>query len=126
MTHNQDLIRFIRFCCVGLCNTLIHVCLVLFLVEILLLAPPIANVTAFFIANMTSYFLNSSWTFRKKLSIGMYLKFFTVSLIGLIVSWSCVWTTEFLGFHYLIGVLMSVFFLVIIGYILNRYFVFAD
>ncbi|MBA2923319.1 GtrA family protein [Pseudomonas sp. P7] len=126
MTQDQDLVRFIRFCCVGVCNTVIHIGLVLLIVELFLLAPPIANVIAFLFANMTSYFFNANWTFQKKRSIKLYFKFFLVSLIGLAISWSAVWLSVYLQAHYLIGVIGSIFLVVIVSYTLNRYFVFKD
>ena len=126
MTQGQDLVKFIRFCCVGACNTAIHIGLVLLQVEVFLLAPPTANVIAFLFANMASYLLNSTWTFQKKTSAKLYLKFFLVSLIGLAISWSAVRLTVYLQLHYLIGVIGSISLVVIVGYALNRHFVFKD
>lgn len=126
MIQGQDLVRFIRFCCVGVCNTAIHIGLVLLQVEVFLLPPPTANVIAFLAANMTSYFLNATWTFQKKTSPKLYFKFFLVGLIGLVISWSAVWITVYLQLHYLIGVIGSIFLVVIVGYTLNRNFVFKD
>ncbi|WP_395598301.1 GtrA family protein [Pseudomonas sp. A1437] len=124
MIRNQQLPRFFRFACVGIGNTTIHLCIVFLLVEQLSIQPPLANAAAFTAANVVSYILNSKWTFQKKTSLTGYSRFFLVSLSGLAISWGCVFASELLGLHYLAGVLMSVFFVTIIGYLLNRHFVF--
>ncbi|WP_371859250.1 GtrA family protein [Pseudomonas sp. AP19] len=113
-----------RFACVGVGNTAIHLCVVFLLVEQLAIQPPLANAAAFAVANIVSYLLNSTWTFQKKTSFAGYSRFFIVSLVGLGISWGCVFSSELLEFHYAAGVLVSVFFVAIIGYLLNRHFVF--
>lgn len=124
MIDTWEFWRFVRFACVGVGNTIIHLLAVASLVEFIGVAPPSANTVAFALANVFSYFVNSAWTFRRKISLGAYARFFMVSLVGLAISWGCVFTTEFLGIHYFIGVLVSVFFVAGIGYLLNRCFVF--
>lgn len=88
------------------------------------MAAPLANVAAFALANIVSYLLNSTWTFRRRRSLAGYARFFMVSLVGLLISWGAVLGTESLGMHYLVGVLLSVFFVAVTGYLLNRQFVF--
>ncbi|WP_405046888.1 GtrA family protein [Pseudomonas sp. BE134] len=124
MIYNQQLHRFLRFACVGIFNTAIHLCIVFLLVEKLSTQPPSANAVAFLVANIASYLLNSTWTFRKRTSFAGYSKFFIVSLVGLMISWGCVFSSELLGLHYVVGVLVSVVFVAIIGYFLNKQFVF--
>lgn len=127
MSSNQKLpkfARFARFACVGVGNTTIHLCIVYLLVEQLYIHPPLANTAAFTAANVVSYLLNSTWTFQKKASLTGYSRFFLVSLSGLAISWGCVFGSELLELHYLTGVLISVLFVSIIGYLLNRHFVF--
>ena len=124
MIESCEFWRFVRFACVGVGNTVIHLFVVTSLVEVIGIAPPPANTAAFALANIFSYFMNSAWTFRRKKTLGGYGRFLTVSLVGLAVSWSCVFTAELLDFHYLIGVVASVFFVASIGYVLNRCFVF--
>ncbi|OEC63351.1 hypothetical protein A7D21_29110 [Pseudomonas sp. AP19] len=124
MINNLHFPRFVRFACVGVGNTAIHLCVVFLLVEQLAIQPPLANAAAFAVANIVSYLLNSTWTFQKKTSFAGYSRFFIVSLVGLGISWGCVFSSELLEFHYAAGVLVSVFFVAIIGYLLNRHFVF--
>jgi putative flippase GtrA len=124
MISNQQLPRFVRFACVGIGNTIIHICIVFLLVEQLSIQPPLGNAAAFAAANIVSYLLNSKWTFEKKTSFTRYARFLLVSSSGLAISWGCVFGSELLGLHYLAGVLISVFFVAIIGYLLNRHFVF--
>lgn len=126
MISDRQLPRFVRFACVGIGNTTIHICIVFLLVEQLSIQPPPANAAAFTAANIISYLLNSKWTFQKKASLTGYSRFFLVSLSGLAISWACVFGSELLGLHYLAGVLMSVFFVATIGFLLNRHFVFNN
>lgn len=116
--------RFVRFCCVGLGNTGVHLGVVLMLVEWGGVAPPLANALAFACANMVSYALNARWTFRHRASVAQYLKFFAVSLVGLGISWASVLMALRWQAHYVVGVLVSVVLVALVGYALNRYFVF--
>jgi putative flippase GtrA len=126
LSNSGEFWRFVRFACVGVGNTAIHVCAVTLLVEIIGIAPPPANALAFALANLSSYFLNAAWTFRRQKTLRGYARFVLVGLVGLVISWGCVVSTEALGIHYLVGVLGSVFFVASIGYLLNRKFVFND
>ncbi len=124
MSNTWEFWRFVRFACVGVGNTVIHLCAITLLIEIIGISPPPANAVAFSLANISSYYLNSAWTFRRKKTLRGYTRFFLIGLVGLAVSWGCVLITELLGIHYLFGVLASVLFLASIGYFLNREFVF--
>jgi putative flippase GtrA len=115
---------FTKFACVGVGNTAIHICIVFLLVEQLVVQPPFANAVAFAAANIVSYLLNSTWTFQQKASLVGYYRFIAVSLVGLSISWVCVVISQSIGMHYMVGVLVSVVFVAVIGFFLNRHFVF--
>jgi putative flippase GtrA len=126
MDINGDFMRFVRFAMVGLLNTGIHIAAVYLLVEYLAVEPPLANAIAFLCANVFSYFMNSIWTFRARRELKVYLKFLTVSIVGLTISWTCVYCTRFLGINYMYGVVCSVFAVAVASYWLNSRFVFVE
>ena len=81
---------FAKFGSVGVLSTITD--FVLFTIALFAgIAPLVANVISFVIANVQSYALNSRFTFRAArkgapLSVFSYLKFFTVHLPGLGIS----------------------------------------
>ncbi len=125
MTDNGDLKKFIKFATVGLLNTGIHIAVVYLLVEQLGIEPPTANATAFLCANVFSYFMNSAWTFGVRKELLVYLKFLTVSAIGLAISWTCVYGVRLLDINYMYGVVSSVFLVAVASFWLNNRFVFV-
>lgn len=82
--------RILRFGGVGIANTVTDFALFWVLI-VGGLAPVLANVAAFFIANLQSYFVNARVTFRvggrpAAVSAAGYLKFMTAHLMSLAVS----------------------------------------
>ncbi|OCX21833.1 GtrA family protein [Pseudomonas graminis] len=126
MTANGDLHKFIKFAMVGLLNTGIHIAAVYLLVEQAAVEPPLANAIAFLCANAFSYLMNSMWTFKARKELKVYLKFLTVSTVGLAISWTCVYCTRFFDINYMYGVVASVFVVAIASYWLNSRFVFVE
>ena len=126
MTVNNDLWKFIKFAMVGLLNTGIHIAAVYLLVEQAGVEPPLANAIAFLCANVFSYVLNSMWTFKARRELKVYLKFLTVSTVGLAISWTCVYCTRFFDINYMYGVVASVFVVAVASYWLNSRFVFVE
>ncbi|WP_312916342.1 GtrA family protein [Stutzerimonas kunmingensis] len=124
MIYSEELLRFVRFACVGVANTLVHLVAVVFLVELVSISAPLANAMAFMIANMGSYFLNSGWTFRRGRSLVGYGRFVLISSAGLVISWGFVLASQVLAQHYLVGVVSSVIVVAVVGYLLNKRFVF--
>ena len=122
--HRAELWRFLRFCTVGVANTVLHLMVVYALVELLMFAAPLANALAFVVANLFSFFANSRWTFQQSSDIQRYLRFVAVSCVGLAISWLSVVGAQSMGFHYMLGVVVSVVAVALSGYILNRLFVF--
>lgn len=116
--------RFLRFCMVGVANTLLHMAVVYTLVEEVGMLPRLGNMLAFVVANLFSFFVNSRWTFQQAAGLQRYTKFFLVSLTGLALSWLCVALAEKIGVHYMLGVIASVGAVAVTGYLLNRRFVF--
>ncbi len=126
MAINGDLKKFIKFAMVGLLNTGIRIVAVYLLVERATVEPPLANAIAFLCANVFSYFMNSIWTFQARKELTVYLKFLTVSTVGLAISWTCVYCTRFFDINYMYGVISSVFVVAVASYWLNSRFVFVE
>lgn len=99
--------QFTGFSLIGVINTIIHLVIVIGLVEILLLDPILANALAFICANLFSFWANSRWSFQTALTRQRYIKFLSVSLIGLFISITAIAISETLQWHYLIGVFLS-------------------
>lgn len=123
MPH-RDIGRFVRFCVVGVGNTLVHTAVVVALVEGARCRPTYGNVAAFMVANLVSYLVNSHWTFQASASLKVYGRFLAVSLIGAGISMAAMALALKLHFHYLVGVAASVVAVAVVGYGLNCLFVF--
>lgn len=109
------------FSLIGVINTFIHLVLVTTLVELLMVHPVPANGMAFIGANLFSFWANSRWSFRTVITSQRYLRFLTVSLVGLGVSVVSIAISEALQWHYLIGVLLSFIFLPLVTFLAHRY-----
>jgi putative flippase GtrA len=108
------------FSLIGVVNTLIHLMIVTGLVEFLGISPVPANGLAFICANLFSFWANSRWSFRIIATRQRYLRFFTVSLLGLVISLIAVTISEFLQWHYLVGVFLSFIFLPLITFFAHK------
>jgi len=77
--------RFLKFGIVGVSGTIIDFAITWLMRDVVGLYDLLANAIGFTVAATTNYILNRTWTWRsheKKVGVE-YLKFFTVSLIGL-------------------------------------------
>ncbi|MBQ7062075.1 MAG: GtrA family protein [Bacteroidales bacterium] len=79
------LLRFLRFCVVGASGTAIDFGLTWLCKEVLKIPKFLSNAIGFVVAATSNYILNRIWTWESTNSeVGVeYVKFFTVSLIGL-------------------------------------------
>ena len=79
------LLRFLRFCVVGVSGTAIDFGLTWLCKEIFKIPKFLANAIGFVVAATSNYILNRIWTWEStNEAVGVeYVKFFTVSLIGL-------------------------------------------
>jgi len=108
------------FSLIGVCNTLIHLVMVMGLVELFSVYPVLANGVAFINANLFSFWANSRWSFRAAINRQRYLRFFVVSLLGLTVSLLASMLGEVLHWHYLLGVLLTFIFLPLVTFLAHR------
>lgn len=112
--------QFTGFSVIGVVNTLIHLMIVIGLVEWLSIYPALANGMAFIGANLFSFWANSRWSFRVSATRQRYVRFLTVSLLGLFASVLAIQLSEALQWHYLAGVLLSFVFLPLITFLAHR------
>lgn len=98
--------KIVRFLGIGIINAMIHTILVVFSVEKLGLHPGLSNAIAFSIANIFSYFANRRWNFRGTASLQQYGRFLSVSLLGLTTTILISSVVEWIGWHYLIGLVL--------------------
>jgi putative flippase GtrA len=108
------------FSLIGVCNTLIHLVMVMGLVELFSVYPVLANGVAFINANLFSFWANSRWSFRAAINRQRYIRFFVVSLLGLTVSVLASMLGETLHWHYLLGVLLTFIFLPLVTFLAHR------
>jgi len=99
--------QFTGFSLIGVINTIVHLVIVIGLVEVLLVDPMLANAFAFMCANLFSFWANSRWSFQTALTRRRYMRFLSVSLVGLFISIIAIAVSEALHWHYLIGVFLS-------------------
>lgn len=80
--------QFVKFAMVGTINTATSLSVYLLLTRMASLDPLVANAGAFIVAVTVSFFLNKNWTFRdqQRAFAKQYSRFFSVSLVGLILS----------------------------------------
>jgi len=108
-------IRFIKFCLVGLSGVLVNEGLLWLLTEGLGLFYVFSAAISIETAILTNFTLNEIWTFRDRRSpgiksvLGRGLKFNLVSIGGLGINMTILWTfTEVLGISYLISNLIGI------------------
>lgn len=78
--------RIIRFGVVGVMATGVHVSVAWVIFNWLVRDATIANVTAFVVANVVSFLLQTLWSFSARPSVARFLRFATVSIAGLLTA----------------------------------------
>lgn len=96
--------RAVRFGMTGAFVTGVHFVVAVFFVQYVVQNPPIANGVAFIFATVTSYLINTVWSFSSKLHGQTLFRFGAVSSIGFVLAISVAWAVETLGFGYLTGI----------------------
>lgn len=93
--------QFLVFCLIGVLNTAINFAVVVACVEGFGSNQVTANLLAFFMANIASFFANSLWNFHTPLTLARYRRFLmsSVSVVALILVVSA--EADHFGIHYL-------------------------
>lgn len=117
--------RFLRFCALGGVNTLIHMAVASLQIELLAMRPVLANVGAYLVANLVSFFANARLTFGVAPDIRRYPHFLAVSLFGFAASTTMVALSGWLGIHYLVAIAIGAVISALIGFFMSARLVFA-
>lgn len=122
--------QFIRFCLVGLTNTLIDFSVYLLLTRFFGFWSKhylVANFIAFSTAATWSYFFNKYWTFQDqaKPQAVQFIKFFAVSLIGLCINETILFSlVHFLKLYDLIAKACAIAVVTLWNFSANKYWTF--
>ena len=111
--------RVLRFCATGLIITTLHAFIVWVMVGLFLNSPPLSNGVAFIVATMTSYTINTLWSFSQPLQRHTLYKFICVSIIGFIASVAIAWIAQMFGLNYLLGIVGVVLIVPVLTFVLH-------
>ncbi|KJK01249.1 hypothetical protein UB43_10365 [Pseudomonas sp. 21] len=117
--------RFFIFASIGVMNTLIHGSVLSCLVELWAVPVVMANLVAFMGANLFSYFMNSYLTFRAPISLVLYAKFFSASILALGLTLLIAAVMDHLGFTYWQGMIAIVLLVPALSYFVMKTWAFA-
>ena len=111
----------LRFALSGLLVTGLHVFIATVFIQIVLLAPSLANGVAFLVATIFSYLLNTKWSFSSPLHGRNLFRFCCVSFIGLFLSMTISGAAQHYGLHYGYGIGLVVCILPPVTFLLHNY-----
>lgn len=93
-------VRVFRFGVSGVVATGVHVAIATALISGASASQVKANGVAFVCANVCSYLLNALWSFSAKPGRANFVRFYTVSLLGLAITLAISWCAQTLGVNY--------------------------
>jgi len=89
--------------------------------QYLLPVPSIANGFAFVVATTFSYLVNTIWSFSSPLHGKILVRFCIVSIVGLFLAMLVSGAAEYLGLHYLHGILLVAMIIPPVTFILHNF-----
>lgn len=113
--------RILRFSISGLLVTGLHVLIASTLIQFLLVGPSLANGTAFIAATTFSYVINTKWSFSSSLHGKNMIRFYTVSILGLLLAMTVSGSAEYFGLHYWYGIALVVCIIPPVTFILHYF-----
>lgn len=119
--------RFFNFCIVGVIGTVIDIGLLYCLVEYFYFPVLFATTISFCVAVINNYFLNKYFTFKsiEKNSLKQFIKYFSVSLIGLgINNTSMYFLINYLLCWYIYSKMMTTLVVLFWNFLANKYWTF--
>jgi len=130
MAKKGDLIQFFRFALVGVVATLINLVFLYFFTEFFNIYYMISAIFAFFIADISKYVLNKTWTFYERLRDGFfrtYCKFLLVSLIALGINLFFLYIfTDIVGIYYLYSQVLAIAISLWINFLGSKFWTFKN
>jgi len=119
--HPMFMKRALRFAFSGLLVTALHVVIATTFIEIILLAPSIANGVAFVMATIISYLINTMWSFSSPLHGENLFRFCVVSSVGFFLAMGISGTAQYYGLHYWYGIGFVVFIVPPFTFVLHNF-----
>ena len=110
---------------VGIIITLLHVAIAATLIETGHAGPAAANGIAFIAAALTSFALNTKYTFRAAASVARLSRFFVVAASCGLLSMALAGACEWLGLPYQIGIAVVVLCVPPVSYLSHRLWTYA-
>lgn len=96
--------RALRFALSGMFVTLLYSLIAAGLIEGAALRSPVASGIAFVVATLTSYLVNTYWSFSRQPGLGNLMRFSCIALVGLFLTISIASLVDSLGLSYWIGI----------------------
>jgi len=123
-----NLKQFIKFAFVGVLNTLIDFGVYYVLTRFAGMYYVYANIISVILAITNSYLINRSWTFKSKNKIigSEALKFWIVSIVGLILNTIILKVFIYFGANDLISKAIASIFVLVWNYLLNKFWTFKE
>jgi putative flippase GtrA len=122
------LLKFVKFCIVGLSGIIVDFGITFLSKEILKIQKYISNALGFSIAATTNYMLNRVWTFHShnpNVTVE-FSRFFIIALIGLGINLLIVWAMSGkLKVNFYISKLVATFIVTAWNFLINAYYTFA-
>ncbi len=127
MLFSGEMWRFIKFGLTGVMNTLVDYTVFLML-SYLGINVYISQVVSYFCGMLNSYIVNRSWTFgsKKDFFSAQMMRFIVVNLSLLLLSLGVLWSGAQLGYGKLISKLGATAVTLVVGFIVNRLWVFGS
>jgi putative flippase GtrA len=128
-TRPRPVRQFIKFGVVGSIGTVVDICILAFLHEIVGLNVYIANFFSFSAAVLNNYTLNSLWTFRdqEKEHKRQLVQFALVSVVGMALSQALLYFFhDILNLHYLIAKCLGIVIVLFWNFFANRSWTFKQ
>jgi putative flippase GtrA len=119
--------QFVIFSVVGAIGTLGHYSVLIILVELFDLNPVLATTFGFITGALINYILNYHITFKsKKAHKEALTKFLLVAVIGAAINSLIMYLgTEIIGLHYMISQILATGLVLILNFIVNKYWTFS-
>jgi dolichol-phosphate mannosyltransferase len=121
--------QFVKFAIVGSIGTVVDICILVFLKEIVGINVYVANTFSFTAAVLNNYTLNTLWTFgdQDKQHKRQLVQFFIVSIVGLGLSQVLLFVFhDILNQHYLIAKCLAILIVLFWNFTANRLWTFKE
>lgn len=124
LPDRTTIVRVFRFGVSGVVATGVHVALAMLLITACSATQVEANGVAFVCANVCSYLLNALWAFSARPGRDNFLRFFCVSVFGLLLTLAISWAAQKTGANYWTGLAAILMTVPPITFLLHRFWTF--